>query len=131
MTENETTQAEKDAAVIADFQKHIATSDYRTGEMEEIILISTTVREIVDFALAEHRTIKRLTAERDAARAEIDRLREACELVASSLESNLGYATGKPDFWSGAEGRQIVQHVLRNAIDNLRAALNESDANHD
>ena len=57
-----------------------------------------------------------LEAERDVARA-------ACEMVASSLESNLGYATGKPDFWSGAEGRDIVQHAFRNAANNLRAAL--------
>ncbi len=60
--------------------------------------------------------IGRLTVERDAARA-------ACELVASSLESSLGYAVGKPYFWDGPEGREIVQHTLRNAANNLREAL--------
>lgn len=69
-------------------------------------------------------------AERDAARAEVERLRAACEPIASSLEANLGYATGKPYFWDGPEGREIVQHTLRNAANNLRAAL-ESEVDHD
>ncbi len=67
--------------------------------------------------------VAQIISERDAERTENKRLRAACELVASSLESNLGYATGKPDFWSGAEGREIVQHAFRNAANNLRAAL--------
>lgn len=83
-------ERERDAAVIADFQQHIATSDYRTGEAEEIVLISTTTREIIDFALAEHRTIKRLTAERDQAREQLAKLREACEDVPWMLERAAG-----------------------------------------
>ncbi len=67
--------------------------------------------------------VAQIISERDAERTENKRLRVACELVASSLESNLGYATGKPDFWSGAEGREIVQHTLRNAANDLRSAL--------
>jgi len=64
-------------------------------------------------------------AERDAARAELARLREACKGVATSLEANIGYSTGKPDFYSGPEGRDIVRHVLKNAAANLREALGE------
>lgn len=75
-----------DAEVIADFQKHIATSDYRTGQEEEIIMISATLSEIVGFALASHRTGRALTAERDAARAELARQREACKGVPDMLD---------------------------------------------
>lgn len=83
-----------DAEVIADFQKHIATSDYRTGQEEEIIMISATLSEIVGFALASHRTGRALTAERDAARAELARLKSLLRGVPEALAGYADMARG-------------------------------------
>ncbi len=130
---DEQTEQERDAAVIAEMREKLAEVDRLHDEYDSRFATKIKRDWLIngyDFTHAALRTIDRLTAERDAARAEVERLRAACEPIASSLEANLGYATGKPYFWDGPEGREIVQHTLRNAANNLRAAL-ESEVDHD
>ncbi len=71
-------QRTNDAQVIAQMQQHIAKKVYEDEPQGDMFLISTNMSNIIEYALAERRERMRLTAERDAARAEVERLRAAC-----------------------------------------------------
>jgi hypothetical protein len=72
MNDTEMTQEQKDAAVIESMQQHIAKKVYEDHPQGDMFLISTNMRDIIEYALAERRERMRLTVERDFLRALLD-----------------------------------------------------------
>ena len=87
-------EQERDAAVIArSAQRHAdlrALTTLNCVRIEETALLIRVANAGADLIRVQHLTIDRLTAERDAARAELAKLRAACKVALRWLDSS-GY----------------------------------------
>ena len=129
MSENEMTQAEKDAAVIARRPQRYADlraiTELRSFSPEETVLLVRVANAGADLIKAQHCELDRLTAERDAARKNESRWRERINAIIAIAESYESLAQNP------AVETSVSQERLGFAQDIYQALGIGSEADHD
>ena len=118
-----------DAEVIARAQQRYADlraiTTLRMASPEETALLVRVASTGADLIAAQMRTIDALTAERDAARAELATLREACAGAPAMMADMLGFLRAETG-WMRVSYDKYAKQIAAKA-DAIRAALGDAD----